>query len=131
MILLWFILPVIALSNTFYTIKTPIYKNVHCFFSHHLLLVHKHEAPLFILDFSPSERINEPSIILKLLSGNKMPGKVRVWEVPPTSMDPEIEFAYYYPELVVKLRSWDNHFQLYNHNCQTFCKFIQTKKLKE
>ena len=120
-----FLLPIYILCNKFQVIKTPIYKNKDCFFSHHILLVHKKESPLFVLDFSPSEKITDPVTVLKLLSGGKASGKVRVFEFPPTYIDPEIEFAYYYPELAVKVRNWDNHFQLYNHNCQTFCRYIQ------
>jgi hypothetical protein len=119
------IVALFAIIYNFKIIKTPIYKNLPLCVHHHVLKIYSPTTPTFFIDFAPEERINDPYTILKLLQGKFVHGKIRVLEFPSSSIDPYVELAYYYPMVADRVQHWDSDFQLYNHNCQTFCKYLQ------
>lgn len=105
------------------------------------LCTNGYEKDVFIVDFSPSESIDEIQIIVKLLLGKRVLGKLRVFYFP------EIEYKKIREEWTKKtqepydyrvindldqnildiLSKWKPYFHLYNHNCKSLGKYLTTE----
>ena len=146
-------------------INTPIYSSIPiCPFHSVVLLqnnnfenlnINKNEG--FVIDFSPMEDISSRNVILKLLQGKTIQGKVRVFRFStelcktifrePLTNNLYSKKSFYEsseiqvtnenikklenidPYLVFIIKSWDSSFQIYNRNCRNFSDFLQRNYL--
>ena len=125
-------------------INTPIYNFIPFLAFHHIALIYN-ENDIFSIDFSPNENINSPYIIIKLLQGKNIKGKIRINHIKDKSINiyklkSNIFFENYNSQfleenfeklkkidycIVDSIKLWNTSFQLYKRNCQHFCKFLQ------
>jgi len=107
------------------------------------------EDNVYIIDFSSKEDITNIKTIVKLFLGKPCLGKLRILYYPKINMDDIIGEFYrktnepyegcintrtvqnnYYSINILDeilydaIFEWDTHFQLYNHNCQSFSKYF-------
>ena len=128
-------------------VHTPIYEHSHVCNAHHVILLkqtpfNEYESEMmnvYLLDFSPCEDITVPSIIWKMVLGKKINGKIRLLylnncDLSETFLPSMLEnrdtkrslnvIKRLDRELYNKIRQWEPSFQLYNHNCQHFGRYI-------
>jgi len=128
-------------------VHTPIYESGHVCNAHHVVLLkqtsfNEYESEMenvYLLDFSPCDDINVPSIICKMAMGQKINGKIRLLYlnncdlseiIRPSMLENQQtkrsldEIKRLDRELYNKIHEWDPSFQLYNHNCQHFGRYI-------
>ena len=128
-------------------VHTPIYEHSHVCNAHHVILLkqtpfNEYESEVknvYLLDFSPCEDITVPSIICKIAMGQKINGKMRILYLNKCDLSEIIRPSLLENrqtkrsldviktldrELYDKIRQWDPSFQLYNHNCQHFGRYI-------
>ena len=93
---------------------------------------------VFAVDFCPFEDIGSPQVILKLLSGKTIQGKIRVFHFdnilypdlirellrddPPKNGLKQLEEVD--PYLTSIIKSWGSSFQLYTRNCRHFSRYL-------
>ena len=115
--------------------------------AHHIILLkqtpfNEYESEVknvYLLDFSTCEDITVPSIICKIAMGQKINGKMRLLYLNKCDLSEIIRPSLLEnrqtkrsldviktldSELYDKIRQWDPSFQLYNHNCQYFGRYI-------
>lgn len=93
---------------------------------------------LYAVDFSPNEDITNLNVALRIFLGKKIKGKIQVFyvnkynsstAVQPILNDPEnltsLESIKDFDlDVYRKIQDWDPSFQLYQHNCQHFSRYI-------
>jgi hypothetical protein len=154
LLFLLFFITVASNKFSFRFINSPIYKSVPIFLFHRIILLeNKEKNHVFALDFSPMENIGNPSVILKLLQGRSIQGRIRVVNFPEENYKfinkenltnslyvkqntflNEIEqeetnenllkLESIDPQLVFLVKSWGTSFQIYNRNCRHFCNYL-------
>jgi hypothetical protein len=152
--LLLFFITVASNKFSFRFINSPIYKSVPIFLFHRIILLeNKEKTHVFALDFSPIENIGYPSIILKLLQGKSIQGRIRIAIFPEANykfiykdnltnslnlkqniifegVDQDVtnqnllKLASIDPQVVFLVKSWGTLFQLYKRNCRHFCNYL-------
>lgn len=161
---LFFLFLVSVVSKKFLLkfINTPIYKSIPISLFHSVILLENNninnpnseENTFFAIDFCPIEDIGSPNVILKLLQGQNIQGKIRVFSFskefyktiskePLTnnlyskettifeSFNPQLsnenmrKLENIDSQLVLIIKSWGSSFQIYNRNCRHFSNFIK------
>lgn len=154
---------VITMSKKFslQLINTPIFSSIPISLFHIVVLfqdndfenINKHNNYIFAIDFSPNQNISSPNVILNLLLGKTIQGKIRVscfskglcktvYREPLTNIlystkndffenvDSQItlknlkKLEDIHPNFVSIIKSWDLSFQIYKRNCRHFSKFL-------
>ena len=145
--LVFFLLLTHIFSKKLYTkvIHTPIYEPLKMCRFHNIVLMKKtpfnddqqEYKETYAIDFSPADNIADWRIVLKLLLGKSIKGKLRLvyfdrideesMQKDILSREPTISFETIYdidPDLYDKIINWKPLFQLYNHNCKHFSRYL-------
>ena len=153
-LLLFFV--VTAFSKlSFKFMNTPIYNSIPICLFHSIVIVennnvntlNKQNNDAFAIDFSPTEDISSPKVILKMLKGKNIQGMVRVSRLSREHLknnnlysknNPICECSDMQvtnenlkilenidPQLVFIIKSWGSSFQIYNRNCRHFSHFLK------
>jgi hypothetical protein len=146
---LFFSLFIATVSNKFSikVVHTPVYHSIPLCPFHNIIILQENDFEnlnheknnFFAIDFSPSEDIGSPNIILKLLLGKNIQGKIRVFHFPkelyetfireplPDNPSPENfkNLKNIDPYLASIIQSWGSTFHIYNRNCRHFGNFLQ------
>jgi hypothetical protein len=98
---------------------------------------HQEYDDVYAIDFSPVDNISDWRIALKLLLGKSVKGKLRLIyfdrvdkksiQKDIMSSEPIISFETINdidPDLYDKIINWKPLFQLYNHNCKHFSRYL-------
>jgi hypothetical protein len=144
LLLLSLVLCVVSKKFNIKVINTPIY-NFIPFALHKLVILKKckfenktNYNDIFAVDFCPSGNICSPFYVKKLLSGESVEGKIRVFRFNEINHKKFVRELFYYnvdtnnlellkeidPELFCIIQSWDSNFQLYKHNCRYFSSYL-------
>jgi len=127
-------------------IHKPIYESMDICNAHHVVLLKKtpfedHQTEyndLYAVDFSPNNDITKWNVALHILLGKKVKGKIQVFYVDKCDSSTFIQTILDDPEKLTsvdsikdfdldiyrKIQDWDPSFQLYQHNCQHFSRYI-------
>jgi len=129
-------------------VHTPIYESSQLCSAHHVILMketpfQEYESRLeniYLLDFSPCDDITNYGTLWKMVTGQKINGKVRLLHLDdcdlsetflpsllenPQTRRPLDTIQDLDRDLYNKVQEWDTAFQLYTHNCQHFGRHIQ------
>ena len=139
---------------SFRFINSPIYKSVPIFLFHRIILLeNKEKNHAFAIDFSPIDNIGNPSVILKLLQGKSIQGRIRIENFPEENYkfinkenltnslyvkentilngieqndtnENLLKLESIDPQLVFIIKSWGSSFQIYNRNCRHFANYL-------
>lgn len=145
--LVFFLLITHIFSKKLYTkiIHTPIYEPLKSCIFHNIVFMkktpfndnHQEYDDVYAIDFSPVENISDWRIALKLLLGKSVKGKLRLVyfdridkksiQKDIMSSEPVISFETINdidPDIYDKIINWKPLFQLYNHNCKHFSRYL-------
>ena len=140
---------------SFKFIHTPIYKsNPVCLFHKSVILINNETQDIYAIDFSPVENISSPNVLIKILLGQKVKGKIRISNICKELYDSfsgePFRNNFYATNtkifenndyciscenmkklekqdsgLVSIIKCWEKSFQLYDRNCHCFCHFLE------
>lgn len=131
-----------------------------CLFHKSVVLLNNETKHIYAVDFSPLENISSPIVIVKLLLGKSIKGKLRVSQLSEElynylSVEPLTHNLYAKnsllfenndfqitnenlkhletqdPFLVSIIKLWGDAFQLYTRNCQSFSDFLSYHYFQE
>ena len=154
-LILLFLVTVSSKKFSFQFINTPIYKSMPICLFHKIVLLENNEVnnEIYAIDFSPVDNIASPNIILKLIKGEKIPGKLRLISLSKGIDKPifndtltknlystqnnifencNSEITNYNlkkleksdPYLARIIEYWDTSFQIYKRNCHHFSSYL-------
>lgn len=142
---------VLLLTTTFATkfftkiINTPVYDSNRLCTHHHVVLLkkdpfyykQKEYKYIYAIDFSPSEDITDPKVLLRMIMGKKIKAKVRLAYFNKIDTSSLIQNPLNIQqlsslesikdldsELYDTIRNWELSFQLYKRNCQHFGRYV-------
>ena len=154
-LLLLFFVTTVSRKLSFKFMNTPIYNSIPICLFHSIVLVennnvntlNKEKNDVFAIDFTPTEDITSPKVILKLLKGKNIQGMVRVSRLSREHLknnnlysknNPICECSDIQvtnenlkmlenidPHLVFIIKSWGSSFQIYKRNCRHFSYFLK------
>lgn len=132
-------------------INTPIFENFNIIKLHNVVLLHdqcinlntqinyninentKQYKNIYIIDYSPIDDITKPDVLLKIILGKNINGKVNIFYFDKIEKKDIINQSYKKIPSKIKLLnkkiykiidSWDSSFNLYNHNCRHFSHYF-------
>ena len=134
-------------------INTPVFSSIPVSLLHNVVLFEANDVEKYAIDFSPSENIESPNVILKLLLGKTIQGRIRVscfskelcqsvHREPFTSILYSTKNDFFEkidsqitdknlnkiddidPHFVNTIKSWDLSYQIYKRNCRHFTQFL-------
>lgn len=129
-------------------INTPIFENFNMIKLHNVVLLneqyinlntedthslHFEYKNIYIIDYSPIEDITKPDVLLKIILGKNINGKVNIFYFDKIEKKDIINQSYKKISSKIKLLnkkiykiidSWDSSFNLYNHNCRHFSHYF-------
>jgi len=105
-------------------IKVPLFQFLPLHFTYHHFLVLSSNECKVILDFIPAQRsmnIDGTRSALLLIAGQSQPGIVRSIFLRPMESKPISRV------LDAVFSNWDDEINIYSHNCQHFCDFVEER----
>ena len=139
-------IPILTIKFFTKIIQTPIYQSTNICNFHHIILLNKMPFinnkiiynNLYAIDFSPNDDITNYHIIKKLILGNNIKGKVRIFYIDKIDLSTDIKifFDKQYKlcpideikdvdnDMYNKIKQWNLLFNCYKQNCQHFSYYI-------
>uniref|UniRef100_A0A6C0DAE0 Uncharacterized protein n=1 Tax=viral metagenome TaxID=1070528 RepID=A0A6C0DAE0_9ZZZZ len=116
-------------------IRTPLYRSIPLIKMHDMVILENPELNnVFVVDFSPVEDISKPYVLFRMFTGNNIKGKLRVFYVEKKNIINELgktqklhdlnEIKNYNMDIYNIINNWNTSFNVYNHNCKDFSKYL-------